>query len=102
MIDLDLIRCRPAGAVSTALDVNLDQPGKRSCGMCQRDVSLCRLHEICPHCGHLLAYFQLLTDVTAIGDHVSSEKALAAYQKRYQRQQHKNNLRFDPYGDPGE
>jgi hypothetical protein len=91
-LPLDKVRCEPAGSVATALDVNIDT-GARHCGMCQRDLTGARLGMNCPHCGHQLGWFQLLTDCTALGDQVSSERALAAYIRRYKKRQAEEDAR---------
>jgi len=87
MIPLDKVMCNPPGSIRTALDIELDQVPKRMCGMCQRDVTGKTLGDTCPHCHHLFGWFQLLTDVTAVGVSPKTEKALAAYIKRYQAKQ---------------
>jgi hypothetical protein len=81
---IEKIRCRPAGSVGTALDVNVDQHGKeRTCGMCWQRVDDKTVGDLCPHCDHRFNWFQLLTDITALGDQVRGEKGLAAFIKKY-------------------
>ena len=83
MIDINLVKCDPPGSFSTALDVNVDN-GERWCGMCARDLNGIKLHTNCPHCGHYLAYFQIMTDCTAIGESsIDTERKLVNYIKKY-------------------
>lgn len=80
-------KCSPPGSIRTALDVNIDN-GNRWCGMCATRLPQAKLGENCPACLYKLGWWQIMTDCTAIGDHVApNERALAAYIKKYKEKQ---------------